>query len=84
MKATLVYRCKYCKKESRDAAVIEACEASHYGLTVAEMRQWKKLEKQVKDACGICSVTHNEKTEKDADDAIGVLLRFEREHHLEE
>lgn len=36
MKQIIYYECEKCKKRSLDRREIMKCEASHYGLTIAE------------------------------------------------
>lgn len=82
MKSYTVYECEFCGKVSRNQAEIAECEASHYGLTVDEMKEWHRLKELVKNKCYVVSVTKNAKTDKEADDAINVLLEFEKQHGI--
>lgn len=58
------------------------CEASHFGLTVIEMREWKNLKENAKHAGTVVGTAKNEQTDKAFDEAIEKLLAFEQEHNL--
>jgi hypothetical protein len=47
------------------------------------MKEWEKLQKHVRYMASVISITKNEKTEKDFDDAIASLLSFEKEHVID-
>jgi predicted metal-binding protein len=82
MKSYVAYVCKKCGKESRDSDEIKKCEASHYGLTLEEMQEWKQLQEYVKSVSSIVSITKNESTERNFDEAIASLLSFEKKHKI--
>lgn len=82
MKQYSIYICEKCRRESRDANNIMACEAAHLGLSAEEKLMYDVL-KEVTAHCGIAaSTTKNDKTEKAFDEAIRELLAFEREHNI--
>jgi predicted metal-binding protein len=84
MKAYTIFVCEKCGKESKDREVIMKCEASHYGLTVAELHEWKQLQECVRYTSSVVYRTKNEQTERDYDCAIASLLEFEKAHNLKE
>lgn len=57
---------------------------AHFGLTVAEKREWELLKKKVRHKSAIVSSCKNEQTDKEFDDAIAELMDFEKLHGIEE
>ena len=82
MKHYTTYICEKCNKESRNAEEIRKCEAAHLGLTPNEKLEYDMLKEIVRSRSYTVSVTKNEKTDKDFDDAINELLEFEKEHGI--
>lgn len=82
MKQYTTYICETCNKESRSADEIKSCEAAHLGLTVNEKLEYDVLQEIVKRRSYTVSVTKNEKTEKDFDDAINEIIAFEKKHGI--
>lgn len=60
------------------------CEASHFGLTVAEKQEWEHLKEKVRHKSAIVSSCKNEQTDNEFDDAIAKLMEFEKMHGIEE
>ena len=83
MKQIICFKCENCGKLSDDREEILKCEASHYGLTVAEKREWDNLKEECRYAGAIVSKTNNEEMRKKFDSAIERCMNFEREHNIE-
>ena len=79
---TTTYKCEFCGKESTYRAVIEKCEAAHYGLTVEQKRKLDELRADCAIAGYIVSRTCNSETRKQFDEAVDRCLRFEQEHGI--
>lgn len=84
MKQYIIYECEKCGKQSEDREEIMICEATHFGLTVAEKQEWESLKEKVRYKSAIVSSCKNEQTDKEFDDAIEELMNFENEHGIEE
>ena len=83
MKIIQTYICENCGKESRDKEEIQLCEARHIGLkSTKELADYKYLECQAKHCGYMVSVTNNDHTRSDYDEAIAKLIMFEREHNM--
>lgn len=82
MKQHIIYECETCGKQSKDREEIMKCEASHLGLTIAEMQEWKRLKEDARHAGVVVGTTKNEQTDKAFDNAIKKLLAFEKEHGI--
>jgi hypothetical protein len=82
MKQYITYICEKCNKESRNANDIEECEAGHLGLTIDEKLKYDALQEIVRRRSYTVSVTKNEKTDKEFEDAIIEILAFERKHGI--
>lgn len=82
MKQHIIYECENCRKQSKDREEIMKCEASHFGLTIAEMQEWKNLKENVRHAGAVVGTTKNEQTDKAFDEAIEKLLAFEKGHGI--
>lgn len=82
MKQYVTFICENCNKESRNADEIKACEAGHLGLTVDEKLEYDGLKEIVRRRSYTVSVTKNEKTEKEFDNAINEILDFEKKHGI--
>ena len=50
MKQIIYFKCEICEKLSKDREKILQCEASHYGLTVAEKQEWDNLKEECRYA----------------------------------
>ena len=83
MKQHIIYECEKCGKQSRDREEIMICEAAHFGLTVEEKQEWEQLKEKVRYKSSCIYDSKNEKTEKDFDDAIAELMKFEKLHGIE-
>lgn len=59
------------------------CEASHYGLTVAEKQECDSLKEECHYAGATVCRTNNEETRKEFDSAIEKCMNFEREHNID-
>ena len=44
MREITIYECEKCGKQSENRKVIQECEASHIGLTIEEVKEWKMLQ----------------------------------------
>ncbi|WP_395546772.1 MULTISPECIES: hypothetical protein [unclassified Lacrimispora] len=82
MKQYVTYICEKCSRESRNADEIRECEASHLGLTIDEKLEYDVLQEIVRRRSYTVSVTKNEKTDKEFEDAIIEMLAFERKHGI--
>lgn len=82
MKQYVIYECEICGKQSKDHEEIMICEAAHMGLTVAEKQGWESLKKKVRHKSAIVSSCKNEQTDKEFDDAIAELMKFEKLHGI--
>lgn len=82
MKQYAMYLCEECNRESRNADEIRECEASHLGLTIDEKLEYDVLKEIVRRRSYTVSVTKNEKTDKEYDDAINEILMFERKYGI--
>ena len=78
MKTHLIWECDICGKQSSDKVEIAKCEAEHLGMTIEEKIVWEQLKERVKRKGYIVSVCKNEKNEKEFDDAIAELLKYEK------
>lgn len=75
MKEIIYFKCETCGKLSEDRKEILQCEASHYGLTIAEKQEWDNL----KEECRYASATV---TRKGFDSAIEKCMQFEKQHNI--
>lgn len=82
MRERTIYECEKCGKQSENRKVIEECEASHIGLTIEEVKEWKMLQEDARHKGVIVSITKNENTEKAFDKAINDLCKFEKKHKV--
>lgn len=83
MKEIIYFKCETYGKLSENREEILQCEASHYGLTVAEKQEWDSLKEECRYACATVIRTNNEETRKEFDSAIEKCMNFEREHNIE-
>lgn len=83
MKKIVYFKCEICGKLSEDREEILQCEASHYGLTVAEKQEWDNLKEECRYADATVNRTNNEETRKRFDSAAEKRMNFEREHNIE-
>lgn len=84
MKQIIYFQCEICGKTSKDRKEILQCEASHYGLSVAEKHKWDNLKEQCRYAGATVSRTNNEETRKAFDAAIEKCMDFERKHNIKQ
>lgn len=82
MKQYVTYTCEKCNRESRNANEIIKCEAAHLGLTTDESFRYNGLKEVVKRCSHMVSITKNEKTDKEFDDAIKEIIAFEKVHGI--
>ena len=82
MNQHIIYECKTCRKKSENKEDILECEAAHLGLTIAEKKTYDFLKERVKYASSVVSRTKNEETDKAFNEAIEMLLAFEKEHRI--
>lgn len=82
MKQIIYFKCETCGKLSENREEILQCEASHYGLTIAEKQEWDNLKEKCRYAGATVSRTNNEKTRKEFDSAIGKCMQFEKQHNI--
>lgn len=82
MKSYIMYECEKCGKTSKDLWEIKRCEASHYDLSKEEEKEWKILKAIVQKAGLTIHYTKNAQTEKEFDEAIKALIKFEKEHNI--
>ena len=81
MRMYQVYVCEHCGKESTSCEDIEACEASHMGLSVEEKHSWDALKSAAYFGSDVAT-TNNEKTRAAYDEAIEKLVSFEQAHGI--
>ena len=82
MKQIIYFKCETCGKLSEDREETLQCEASHYGLTVAEKQEWDNLKEECRYAGATVSRTNNEETRKGFDSAIEKCMQFEKQHNI--
>lgn len=82
MQQYVMYECESCGKKSRDIRKVIECEASHLGLSLSEMQEWENLKENVKHKGMVVGQTKNRHTDKDFDEAVEKLLKFEKKHNL--
>lgn len=83
MREIIYFKCENCGKVSEDREEILKCEASHYGLSVAEKKEWDSLKENCRVAGAIVSITNNDDTQKVFDSAIEKCMQFEKQHNIE-
>lgn len=82
MKEIIYFKCETCGKLSEDREEILQCEASHYGLSVAEKQEWDSLKENCRVAGIRVSITNNDDTQKAFDNAVEKCIQFEKRHNL--
>lgn len=82
MKEIIYFKCETCGKLSEDRKEILQCEASHYGLTIAEKQEWDNLKEECRYVSATVSRTNNEETRKGFDSAIEKCMQFEKQHNI--
>lgn len=82
MRLHTIFECEKCGKQSTDRGEIMECEASHFGLTVAEKQEWERLKEDVRYKSAIVSSCKNESTDRDFDEAIKRVLKFEKQYGI--
>ena len=82
MKQIIYFKCETCGKLSENGEEILQCEASHYGLTIAEKQEWNSLKEECRYAGAIVNRTNNEETRKKFDSAIEKCMQFEKQHNI--
>lgn len=82
MKRYTMYVCETCGYESRSFDDMEEHEASHLGLTVAELHNYNALKSFARYMGGVISHTSNDKTRAKFDKAIEDLVAFEEAHKI--
>lgn len=83
MKEIIYFKCETYGKLSENREEILQCEASHYGLTVAEKQEWDSLKEECRYAGATVIRTNNEETRKEFDSAIEKCMNFVRKHNIE-
>lgn len=83
MKEIIYFKGETCGKIHEDREEILQCEASHYGLTVAEKQEWDSLKEECRYASATVCRTNNEETRKELGSAIEKCMNFERQHNIE-
>ena len=78
------YKCEKCGKVSEDMDEILACEASHYGLSVREKKEWDELKEACRLAGSVVAQTNNEETRKEYDEVIASCIKYELDHNITE
>ena len=82
MKQYTVYVCETCGYESRDVEDMRIHEASHLGLTLKEMETYKAMKSFAVYMGSVIANRKNEETERKYDEAIQVVIDFEKEHGI--
>ena len=82
MRMYQMYVCECCGKESKNCEVIEACEATRFGLTVEEKHSWDALKSSAKYFKSIVLNENNEITLAAYRNALEKLITFEHSHNL--
>lgn len=82
MKQYTVYVCETCGYESKSFDDMEEHEASHLGLTVTEMDEYRALKFFVNYKRSITYLRNNEDTRRDFDSAVEQLVAFEKAHGI--
>lgn len=83
MRYKSLYVCDVCGREFRSKDDVLKCEASCYGLTVAQYRQWRKLSDQAERTGYKVGCSSNPTTREAFHLACLALADFEQAHHLE-
>lgn len=83
MRGITIYECQVCGKRSETLKEIEQCVAAHFGLTIEEYKEWKKLTEDFRHKSWVITITNNEETRTKQDKALAELLLFEKEHHID-
>lgn len=77
-----IFECENCGKTSENREEILECEASHYGLSVAEKQEWDSLKEECRISGIKVSMTNNDDTKKAFDNAIEKCIQFEKQHNI--
>lgn len=72
------YKCDYCTQKfpTYDACLQHECD-EHIHISIDKYHQWQKLQDTVVRAGSTISHTKNEQTQKEFDDAVEALIKFE-------
>jgi len=73
------YICDTCGKSYSKKFKCMECEASHLGITVSQLQQWRAYKKTVEDLGIVIYYCKNEENDKRYNDAIDRLLAYEKE-----
>ena len=82
MKKYTIYVYETCGYESRDVEDMRIHEASHLGLTLKEMETYKAMKSFATYMGSVIANRKNEETERKYDEAIQVVIDFEKEHGI--
>lgn len=82
IKTQIVYICETCGNESEDKNKILVCEASHWGLTPREKKEWDRIEAKVKMLERAVCRKNNRNSRDALDRAVTELLTFETAHGI--
>lgn len=82
MKEVTYFKCEKCGKVSENMDEILACEASHYGLSVEEKKEWDELKEARILAGSVVAQMNNEETRKEYDEAVASCVKYELDHNI--
>lgn len=82
MRIIQLYCCEECSYQTTNRDECLAHEANHFGLTLPEYENWKRLSRAAEYAGNVVGTTNNPKTRRDFHIAIRELVDFEKEHNL--
>lgn len=74
--------CETCGYESKDAEDMRKHEASHLGLTVEEMDQYRAMKSFAAYMGSVVFNKKSEETETKYDEAINAVIDFEKKHGI--
>ena len=78
-----MYQCEFCNFQTTDETECLSHEArKHYGITLKEYEQWKKLNEEASRAGAMQSISCNPHTRAEFDRTIRELVDFEKAHGL--
>lgn len=82
MKQYTTYECERCGRKSNNYNEIYKCEASHTNLTVEELKEYNELKKRAEQWGHILYRTNNQANRDKEDEAIRLVLAFEKKHDI--
>lgn len=84
MKTITVYKCEFCDYTNGEPEMVKEHEAEHFGLTLDEYNEWKKLNKTAVYEGKRMAIVRCPLTIEQFDKACQKLADFEEKHNLEQ